>query len=129
MADLFSIGDLASYLQVPDIDDETTIRVRRYASGWLMAATGLTSWPDPIPDDLWAWAIELAAIAFYNPDGKSREQIDDYLVQYASERRAEILDAAAASPYSVNTRHRPSYAFPPWDWTWTAVPVPNPLVN
>lgn len=120
MADLFSIEDLASYLQIPTIDNETTIRVRRVATGWLMAATGQTSFTT-VTDDLWAWAVELAAIAYYNPSGLSSESLDDHNVSYSAERRREILAAARAS-YNTGGA-QPQGSFPDWDWHWPAVPV------
>ena len=118
MADLFALEDLPSWLQVPEVDEQTAIRVRRYASGWLMAATGLTSWPDPVPDNLWAWAIELAGIAFRNPAAATSESIDDYSVSHDRERRAEIL-AQAKAAYGG----QPQYSFPAWDWEWEAADV------
>lgn len=124
MADLFDLGDLPSWLQVPEVDTETAIRVRRSASGWLQDATGLTEWPDPVPDRLWAWAIELAAIAYRNPDGATGEQIDDYRATWNSDlqRRSEIL-AAARSAYNTGAG-QPQYSFPEPDWHWDAVPRP-----
>lgn len=119
MADLFDLVDLPSWLQVPEVDTETAIRVRRAASGWLMGATRLTSWPDPIPDDLWAWAIELAAIAFRNPAGAASESIDDYSVSADRSRRKDILEAARLA-YADSAG--PQYSFPDWDWHWTVVP-------
>lgn len=118
MADLFALEDLPSYLQVAEVDTETATRMRRYASGWLMSATGLTSWPDPVPDALWAWGIELAAIVYYNPSGLSAEQLDDYRAQYSAERRTEILTAARKT-YNTGAG-QPSFAFPEWDWEWKA---------
>jgi hypothetical protein len=118
VADLFDLVDLPSWLQVPEVDTETATRVRRYASGWLQHATGLTSWPNPVPDPLWAWAIELAAIAFRNPTSTWSETIDDYTVQSDRYRRKEIL-AAARTTY--NTSAGPQYAFPEPDWHWTTV--------
>lgn len=116
MADIFDLGDLPSWLQVPEVDTETATRVRRYANGWLMSATRLSSWPDPIPDDLWAWAIELAGIAFRNPGADLREGVDDYQVQYDRARRAEIL-AAARAAYNTGATS-PQYSFPAPDWHW-----------
>lgn len=129
MADLFDLVDLPSWLQVPEVDTETATRVRRFASGWLRSATGLTTWPDPVPDDLWAYAIELAAIAFFNPSGLSSESLDDHNVQYSAERRKEILAAARAS-YSTGST-QPAYSFPDWDWSWTSVTpsTSNALTN
>lgn len=129
MADIFDLIDLPSWLQVPEVDTETATRVRRYASGWLMSATGLTTWPDPVPDDLWAYAIELAAIAYFNPSGLSSESLDDHSVAYSAERRKEIL-AAAKAAYATGAT-QPQGSFPDWDWSWTAVnpSVFNPLTN
>lgn len=121
MADLFDLVDLPSYLQVPSVDTETATRVRRYASGWLLNATRLTPWPpSPVPDDIWAWAIELAAIAFRNPSGAASEAIDDYNVSHDGERRAQILEAARAAYSTTGT---PTYFFPDWDWHWTTAAV------
>lgn len=122
MADLFTVEDLASYLQIPTIDTETAIRMRRIATGWLMSATGQTSFTT-VGDDLWAWAIELAAIAYYNPSGLSSESLDDHNVSYSAERRREILAAASSSTYTAGTRTQPQYSFPDWDWSWVATPI------
>jgi hypothetical protein len=115
MADLFDLTDLPSWLQVPNVDTETATRVRRYASGWLKTATQLTDWPSPVPDDLWAWGIELAGIAFRNPTGNSSQSIDDHSVSFDNGRRQEILDAARAAYSGAGT---PQYFFPEWDWSW-----------
>lgn len=127
MADLFDLADLPSYLQVPSVDTETATRVRRYASGWLLNATRLSPWPPaPVPDDIWAWAIELAAIAFRNPAGAASESIDDYNVSYDAERRQQILDSARAAYSGAGA---PSYSFPAPDWHWDTVPVADPLTG
>jgi hypothetical protein len=116
IADIFDLADLPSWLQVPAVDTETATRVRRYANGWLMSATGLSSWPDPIPDDLWAWAIELAGIAYRNPTALNSETVTDYT--YSQDRAAkEAILAAAKTKYSAASS--PQYSFPAWDWTWT----------
>lgn len=120
MADLFDLDDLPSWLQVASVDTETATRVRRYASGWLANATRLTPWPpDPVPDDIWAWAIELAGIAFRNPTGVSSESIDDYSRGDDAVRRAEILKAATAAYGGTSL---PQYSFPEPDWHWDVVP-------
>jgi hypothetical protein len=126
MADLFDLVDLPSWLQVPSVDTETATRVRRYASGWLKNATQLSVWPpDPVPDDIWAWAIELAGIAFRYPDGSSQESIDDYSRSLDTARRKEILDAAKAAYNGL--AGVPQFSFPEPDWHWAAVP-PNTTV-
>lgn len=96
MQDLFAPEDLAAYLQM-DLDLATVERCRRVAAGWLRSATGLTAWPDTIPDDLWAWAVELAALAYDNPAGWANETTGGEVTGYDRARRKEILDAAAAA--------------------------------
>lgn len=123
MADLFDLVDLPSWLQVPEVDTETASRVRRYVNGWLQDATGLTVWPSPVPDRLWAWAIELAGIVLENPTAKWSETIDDYVGvndRGANGRRGEILKAARTA---YNTGAGPQYSFPAPDWHWTTVPT------
>lgn len=122
MADLFDLGDLPSWLQVPAVDAETATRYRRWVNGWLQDATGLTTWPDPVPDRLWAWAIELAAIVSDNPTAKWSQTIDDSIDVYErgpQGRRREILEAARAA---YNTATQPQYSFPEPDWHWTSTP-------
>jgi hypothetical protein len=123
---LFELSDLPSWMQVPSVDTETATRIRQYVDGWLMSATRLTSWPNPIPNDLFAWAIELAAIAFRNPDGAANESIDDYARSNNAARRKEILDAARLAYSGASV---PSYSFPDPDWHWVAVPTVNPLLQ
>ena len=118
MPDLFALEDLPSYLQIPEVDTETATRMRRYASGWLADATGLTAWPDPIPDRLWAWAIELAAIAYRNPAGAASLAIDDFNFTADASRREQIL-ARAKAAYPDSAGGSPRYSFPTWDWSWT----------
>jgi hypothetical protein len=117
MADIFDLGDLPSWLQVPEVDEQTAIRNRRYANGWLMSATGMSTWPSPIPDNLWAWAIELAAIAHRNPAGAASEKVDDFEVRHDAMRRVQILDEARKS---FGGGGQPSYSFPAPDWHWKA---------
>lgn len=120
--DLFELNDLPSWLQVPAVDTETATRVRRWASGWLSTATGITVWPSPVPDQLWAWGIELAGIAFRNPTSNSSESMDEYSVSYGDRiRRDEIL--AAARQYPSAGGGTPLYSFPDPDWHWTVVPT------
>lgn len=127
MTDLFALDDLRYYLNVAAVDTEPMTRARRYASGWLLNATRLTPWPPSlVPDDIWAWAVELAAIAYRNPAGAASESIDDYNVSYDAERRKEILDAARLAYSGAGVA---SYSFPDWDWHWDITPVVDPLTQ
>jgi hypothetical protein len=123
VADLFDLGDLPSWLQIPEVDTETATRVRRSANGWLQDATGLADWPNPVPDRLWTWALELAAIAYRNPAAAGSEGVDDYRVinNQDWQRRSEILAAARRAYNSASAQ--PQYAFPDPDWHWTTVPI------
>jgi hypothetical protein len=123
VADLFDLGDLPSWLQIPEVDAETATRVRRMASGWLQDATGLTDWPDPVPDRLWGWALELAGLALNNPAAVWSETVGSVSTVYergAQGRRREILNAARAA---YNVAGGPMHSFPAADWRW---PSTNP---
>jgi hypothetical protein len=116
-SDLFTRAQFASYLH-EEVDNSSTDVCQLVASGWLMSATGLATWPLPIPDDLCAWALELAAIAYNNPAGASSQTIDDFTV--AGDRRKAILAEARTSYGGASV---PQYAFPDPDWHWgTATP-------
>lgn len=121
MPELFAPEDLAAYLQ-QDLDLATVERCRRVAAGWLRSATGLTAWPDPITDDLWTWAVELAAMAYDNPAAWANETTGGEVTGYSAIRRREILDAAkAAYPGgSGGGPQTPVGAFP------AAQPYPDP---
>lgn len=122
MADLFEVEDLRRLLQLApeEFDTDAATVARRLAAGWLSDATGLTAWPDPLPERLWAWAIELGAIAYNNPEAAQSEQIDDYRVAHDRDRRGQIL-ADARQAYAVATTG-PQGSFPDWDWSWDSVP-------
>jgi hypothetical protein len=123
MADLFTIEEFASYLQ-QDVDTSSATVARRVASGWLKSATNLADFTAPVDDQLFGWALELAAIAFRNPDGAASESIDDHNVSWDAARRADIL-AAATTAYAGASL--PRYSFPAPDWHWEVVPALNPL--
>lgn len=117
MTDLFTIDDLSSYMQVPSLDLATAVAVRRAASGWLADATGLAEWPVPVPDRLWAWALELAAMAYLNPTWAERETVGGVTTQWGdlAVRRREILTAARQALRT--TSGAVAYSFPSFlDW-------------
>jgi len=118
VADLFTLPELASYMQ-RELDAESATNARRVASGWLGSATGLSEWTEPVPDDLWTWALELAEMAYGNPSGYASETIDDHAITFNRARRADILEAARKK---YSTGSTPVYSFPEPDWSWTAVP-------
>lgn len=106
---LFSVYDLNDYLR-QDVNVDAWQVVERVVHGWLKGATGLTQWPDPLPDDVFSWALELAAIAYENPvPTLSTESVGGVTQQWQRARKAEILAAAAAA---YGTRGRASGSFP-----------------
>lgn len=121
--DLFSIGEFTSYLRPEPVDSAQATIARRIANGWLLNATGLIDWP-VVSDALFGWGLELAAIAYHNPDATINESIDDHAVTYDRNRRREILEAAAAA---YGNTMQPQYSFPDPDWHWTVVPTVSPL--
>jgi len=125
-ADLFTLSEFASYMQ-QDVDTSSATVARRVASGWLLQATRLSDFPLPISDSLFAWGLELAAIAFRNPDGAKSESIDDHSVGREDLERRKAILAAAASFYGG--AGSPQYEFPAWDWHWQTVPVADPLTS
>jgi len=109
---LIATGELASFMQKPVRADAERIAIR-VAEGWVKSKatrlTDWTDWPDPIPEDLWAWAIELASIAYSNPTGIATRTVGDETTGFVIARRAEILDAIEQAYGGA----QPSYQFPP----------------
>jgi hypothetical protein len=106
---LVTTEELRVYMRRPSVVTESAQMAVRVAEGWLASATRLATWPDPVPEDLFAWAIELASLAYSNPEGLNAQAIGDHTANYAVARKAEIL-AAAARNYGTT---RPLYRFPP----------------
>lgn len=94
---LFTATDLGNMLQC-SVTDEAAAAAERLAWGWLKPVLGITTEdrPDPVTAELFAWAIELGAIAYENPAGLSAYQLGDERSQFSAERRNEILATAAA---------------------------------
>ena len=121
--DLFTLSEFASYMQ-QDVDTSSATVARRVASGWLLSATRLTDFTLPVSDQLFACGLELAAIAFRNPDGVTQESLDDHNSSWDKDRRSSILKAAAAFYGGAGS---PTYSFPAPDWHWDVVPTVDPL--
>jgi len=82
---------------VIDVNRATT--AIRMAEGWLQSATRIDPWPpNPVPEDVRAWLLELAALAYVNnPRQMTQRQTGGVITMWAPDaqsRRAEILDAA-----------------------------------
>lgn len=108
---LFTAADLSTWLQ-DDVDDDTATTIERVVWGWLKPVLGLTVRPDPIPEEVFSWAIELGAIARENPAGLARYQLGEESSQYSVERRNEILAEAGNGGRPAGDQLRPVGSFP-----------------
>ena len=107
---LVSQNDLQAYLK-RSLSFESAAIAIRVAEGWLRSATRLTVWPNPVDAELFSWTIELAAIAWSNPEGLESLTVSSVSRTWAVTRRNEIL-TAAASRYPSSTAG-PQHSFPP----------------
>lgn len=90
---LFTADDLGDLIDCT-VSTEKAAAVERVVWGWLMPVLKLTERPDPVPADVFAWAIELGAIYHENPSGLEAYQLGNERTQYSAERRREILEDA-----------------------------------
>lgn len=108
---LVNTEDLRVYLQIDAEDyllDTAEIAVQ-LADGWLESVTPFVlAWPSPRRNDLWAWALELAGMAYDNPEGMSLHTTGGTTSGWMQGRRQEIL-AAAKRKYPLGG---PQYQFP-----------------
>lgn len=95
MADLFEPQELEDFLQQGPLVEASVLIARRVATGWLRDATQLADWPEPVPEALFSWALELAGLAYNNPESLAVDQAGGVASTYDRQRRKEILDAAA----------------------------------
>lgn len=109
---LFTTADLGSLLQC-SVSAAAAETAERLAWGWLRPVLAVDERPDPVSAELWAWAVELGAIAHENPAGLAAYQLGDERSQYSAERRQEILELAAAGGAVVSSGvPRPRGSFP-----------------
>lgn len=97
MADLFTLDELASYMQ-SDLDAATATLARLLVTTLIRNEVGATRY-DALTDlsPLKPVALDVARRIMLNPDGVRSEQVDDYQVTYA----AEHLAGAALTPDEV----------------------------
>lgn len=100
---LFTATDLSGLLRKTVTEASATL-VEKVVWGWLKPILGSATRPNPVPDELFSWAIELGAIAYENPSGLSRKQIGPFTEDYSAERRAEILAEVAGSSLAAAGR-------------------------
>lgn len=113
---LFTPTDLSHWLGSP-VDDGRGAVVERVVWGWLVEVLTATERPSPVPDQLFAWALELGAIAHENPAGLSSKGFGDVTEAYSEERRRALLATIAGSDLGNGVGSaagtRPRGSFPP----------------
>ncbi len=118
---LFSSTELQDFLG-QTVTSSSAAMAERVAAGWLTEATGVDQWPDPPPAQVFAWAIELGAIAHENPTALASRSVDGITDAYSRDRYSQILAAARESSLSSPSASGtgPIGSFPP------AVEWPDP---
>lgn len=104
-AELFSADDLGEVVD-EDVTTEKHTVVERVVWGWVSDALGLADdadRPDPVTNKLWAWSVELGAIAHENLKGLTAYQLGEERLQFGGARRDELLELVAASTPSTPT--------------------------
>lgn len=119
---LFTLDDLEHWLRY-DVDVTGHAIVEKVVTGWIFDATGWTASPDPLPPQVFSWALELGGIAYENPTSQSDDQTD--LVRSAwRDRRSQILAEirtwSQANGTAVGAIPLPRGSFP------TSCPFPDP---
>ncbi len=107
--------DVASFLQqdVSQVRTEWADTSIRIATGWLRGRCYFEQWPpDPVPENLWAWLVELAALVYDNPTLVNSTTVGGQTVAYGAValRRKEIL--AEAEGVYPRLAGRPMGEFP-----------------
>ena len=111
--------ELGQWLQRTVNNDAAAIAIQ-LAEGWVTGAVGpMAVWPlFPVPDDVWAWTLELAGLAYLNnPYPVSQRTVGGVVTMWdttSTGRRATIL-ALITSRYGMTGK--PQGGFPaakPW---------------
>lgn len=88
MAELFTNGELASYLQVPEVDNATADLLRGLVTTEIRQYAGTAVWDALADADKQAFkglALEAVKRSFLNPSGLRSSSIDDYSETFATE--------------------------------------------
>lgn len=67
--------DARALLPQYDLPDDQLDLVILLVRAWLLEDTGLDALPDPLPEVLWAGAVELAALVASNPESLAQKTI------------------------------------------------------
>lgn len=96
---LFNGRDLTDHLGLSrEIKPAVAALREKVVWGWLKGPLKLTARPVPVPEQIFAWALELGGILHQNPAAFSGRQLGDDNTSFSLARRAEILQEAAGYP-------------------------------
>lgn len=112
---LFTAAQLSAWLR-QDVSADNATEVESVVWGWLSAVLQVDERPDTLTPSQYAAALELGGIAFSNPEGLSRYDLETEKTTYSSERRDEILvgiATQAGTSVPGTTSPAPVGSFPP----------------
>ena len=92
MPDLFTLPELAAYMQVPSVNEDTGNLLLELATGLIEDVYG-AALPDPAPSRLKRIALEVVKRAYLNPNGYTSETLGEYSYNRGS-RNGRELDQA-----------------------------------
>lgn len=100
LVSLDSLADILGYDSAADVRfrEAKGLQAVQLATSWLRGSVSAAVDEYPPREDLAAWALELAAMAYSNPEGLTSHTTADVTRVWSGSRRTEIL-AAAASAY------------------------------
>lgn len=108
---LFTDTELSDHLGDAAVTPERAAAAERLVWGWLKPVLGLEARPNPVPAEVFSWAIELGGIAHENPAGLSSYELGAERYGFSAERRDEILRQAATGGHAA-TPLSPRGSFP-----------------
>lgn len=132
MADLFTLPELAAYMQAPSINEESAALLLELVTD-LIADTYGADLPDPPPAKFRRIALEAAKRAYLNPNGYVSETLGDYSYNrggngggaqvgvYLTRAERQAILAAGGRPTVSTVQLVPPYydpALTPPNW-WT----------
>lgn len=106
---LFTAAELGEFIEKPVTDARAEV-LEAIVWGWLVPVLHWTLRPNPVPPELYGWALTLGAIAAENPTGLSAKDIGPFKSQFSEERRRAVLDEVARSGLPLAAPAAPSQA-------------------
>ena len=109
---LFDENDLNALPGVDGVTAEEATAVERIVWGWLKPILKVIERPDPVSEELFAWALELGVIYRTNPEGLAEYSLEQERTKYTTKRRAELLGEVASGGTTIGGVPSPVGSFP-----------------